>query len=130
MPTKNEIIHASPARPLGIMDIKTAEGEILYELKLKEIAQGLKDGWLSLDDETRRNEMVPWQSIRQAFGKTFDVRVFINTPRAFAEKYGIWGAIGLGGLVLIVGLFAPIGSGLSNSGANQVPWIQLVSATD
>jgi hypothetical protein len=99
MATDKERIQLILAQADDLLDIKTTEGKILYELKKKEIAQGFREGWLDLNDEIRKDETAPWFSILETWGKTeFDLKVFIDAPKAFASKYGTSGAMIVGGI--------------------------------
>lgn len=95
-PNANESKHEIVARPVGSWDIKTAEGKILYLLRVDEIGKGLREGWLKLEDMTRHDESTEWQTIREKLGRgNFAIEVFVNTPRAFAWRFALWGIMGV-----------------------------------
>lgn len=102
MATDKERIQVILAKADDLLDIKTAEGKILYELKKKEITQGFREGWLDLNDEIRKDETAPWFSILDIWEREFDVKVFINAPKAFASKYGTSGAMIVGGIAVLI----------------------------
>lgn len=120
---ENESTQVTSVRPVGVFDIKTSEGKMLYFLKLKQIGQGLKEGWLKLEDQVRQNDEDSWQSIQNRLGQTaFEVRAFIDTRGAFARKYATWG----GGLFLCASLFIFIPIGLFSPGessATPLSWM-------
>lgn len=71
-----------------IWDVQVAHGPTLRQLKVQTIAQGLREGWLTLDDTARKAGEITWRPIREAFAKTFEVAVFLDPPRAYAREYG------------------------------------------
>lgn len=71
-----------------IWDVQVAHGPTLRQLEVQIIAQGLREGWLTLDDTARRAGEITWRPIREAFAKTFEVAVFLDPPQAYARKYG------------------------------------------
>jgi len=84
-----------PATATVTWEIQTADSQSLGQLSEATIVQGLREGWLGLDDLARKGE-TDWQPIRLTLGKSvFDIKAFINSPRAHAEQGAGYGAIAL-----------------------------------
>ena len=94
-------LRQSTSLPAEVWDIQVAEGQILRGLKVPTIVQGLREGWITLDDPARKAGQITWHLIREAFAKIFDIAVFVDPPRAYAREYGSIS----GGLVAVLGLF-------------------------
>lgn len=94
-------------------DVQVTEGQILQRLKMPTIVQGLREGWLSLDDPVRKAGEITWRPIREAFAKTLEVAVFLDPPRAYARHYGSTGGSLLAALC-IFGTFLYGGIALFN----------------
>lgn len=67
--------------------VRTTEGEYLGPLSKLEIAKGLLDGWILLDDEARDNPSRGWVRIRVRLHPLFEVKALTNCKQAFAA---IW----------------------------------------
>jgi hypothetical protein len=94
-------VQAAP--PATSWEIQTADGNTLGRLSQSTIVQGLREGWLSLDDTARQGE-TDWQPIRSTLGESvFGVKVLISSPGAHAQQGAMYGA---GGLAIISALGA------------------------
>jgi len=72
------------------------------------ILQGLKEGWLTLDDRVRQGEQ-DWGRIKVRLRPKFRFKAFIDPPAAYGERYSKYGA-GVGTvlgviIVLLLGSF-------------------------
>lgn len=93
---------ASPIE--GIWDVQVTGGKTIHQIKYPTIVQGLREGWITLDDTVSKSGENAWKSIREAFAKSFEVAAFLDPPRAYAREYGSI-AGGLLAFVLIFGGF-------------------------
>ena len=85
-------------------DVQIENGPKLAGMSREELLDGLRAGWIILDDQVRY-EGGEWKSIRYSLGESdFTFRVYVNPANAFGEKFAPRGA-GVGAVVaLIAGL--------------------------
>ena len=70
-------------------EIRTTEDKDFGTLTPQAIGQGLRDGWLRLDDSARRGES-PWGTIQSEASKMgFHVQVYTDTARAYGNWYAM-----------------------------------------
>lgn len=104
--------------------VRTVDGKFIGPLSKSEIAKGLLDGWLLLDDSARDPER-GWVRIEVRMHDLFEVKALIDCKRAFAEVWAPAAAtiVGLLGLVGYIGWLTYSVPGLGISGG---VWFLLV----
>ncbi|MFH0340961.1 MAG: hypothetical protein ACHBNF_02295 [Chromatiales bacterium] len=68
--------------------LRTETGLTVARLSKRDVLDGLRQGWISLDDVIRQGEE-QWKPIRDSLGRTeFEFQVHLDTGTAYAKQFG------------------------------------------
>lgn len=108
-----------PVKPAEAWYVQCGNAETELKLIGAEVVQGLREGWLSLDDLVRESENDSWTPIRGRLAKEIhQIDCFIDTPKAYGVLFAGLGMFAMAPLAFSIALVA----GLAYVNADRI-WV-------